>query len=118
MKRKKSKKPRCRVYAVELGPREVYVGATRKTPAERFREHRAGGKTSSGVVRRRGRRLRPDLSRGFADEKQLAASLRRRGFSVRGATRRLSAGLALSKKSRGEKCGCHCSRCEHKRGRR
>lgn len=106
----KRKRPRCRVYAVELGPREVYVGATRLSVRERFRQHKAGGKTSSGVVRRRGKRLRPDLSAGYSSEKKLAASLRSRGFKVRGGTRKLSEGL--------RKKPCGCKKCRHARGRR
>lgn len=79
------KERRCRVYAVELGPKEVYVGATNKSARQRFRQHKAGGRLSSGIVRRKGKRLRPDLSRGFASETALAQSLRRKGYKVHGA---------------------------------
>lgn len=80
---------RCRVYAVELGPREVYVGATRKSPAQRFREHKRGGLTSSGIVRRRGKRLRPDLVRGQSCERCAAKRLRAKGYKVHGASRKM-----------------------------
>ncbi len=69
----------------------VYVGSTAKTPEERFKVHRAGGKQSSSIVRKYGRRLvpafyrdlplmtRPDAER---KEKQLAKQLRAKGYTV------------------------------------
>src|SRR6185436_11682070 len=63
-----------RIYVIELrdaaGRRRrrdrpcVYVGQTVVTPEERFAQHRAGHKASR-VVRRHGRRLRPDLYEGL-----------------------------------------------------
>jgi hypothetical protein len=52
------------LYVVELaeaaGPRAVYVGQSALFPAERFSQHLTGYKAAS-IVRRYGRRLRPDL---------------------------------------------------------
>lgn len=84
------KKPRCNVYAVELGPREVYVGATRKSVRQRFQEHKRGGMTSAGIVRRRGKRLRPDLVNGATCERCVARRLRKAGYKVHGASRKMA----------------------------
>jgi hypothetical protein len=96
------KTQRYRVYVVELRPlREerwtsVYVGSSALPPAERFRHHMGVGdrRAASGIVRRRGVRLRPDLygrlpafpSRAEARtaERALRDRLRRRGFRVYG----------------------------------
>ena len=69
----------------------VYVGSTAKTPAERFKVHKAGGKQSSSIVRKYGRRLVPTLYRDLPlmtrpaaerKEKQLAKQLRAKGYTV------------------------------------
>lgn len=91
------------LYVVELegsaagspGPMGcVYVGETGQTPEERFAKHLAGGRTASLVVRRYGKKLRPDLVPGdgrFSTrdeavdaESQLAEELRIAGFTVFG----------------------------------
>jgi hypothetical protein len=71
----------------------LYVGQTVVTPEERFAQHRAGHKASR-VVRRHGRRLRPDLYEGLpllasreaalVLEARVAAELRSRGYRVFG----------------------------------
>lgn len=90
------------VYVIELGPGAkrsgakpgpaLYVGMTGLPIEQRFENHRAGYK-SSGVVKRFGSHLRPDLyehlnpmtwEAAAAMEKQLAADLRRRGAEVFG----------------------------------
>jgi hypothetical protein len=85
------------VYVIELsqraGPRAVYVGQSALYPTERFAQHLTAYK-SSAVVKRFGKRLRPDLfghrnplrSRQEAEEAeaQLAATLRRQGYKVFG----------------------------------
>ena len=89
------------VYVVELesegggeGPAAVYVGCTGLDPEERFRRHKAGIQ-ASGVVKRRGARLLPELfprpAGGFDDrseaekvEAEWAETLRARGYKVYG----------------------------------
>jgi predicted GIY-YIG superfamily endonuclease len=91
------------VYVIELsdgaGPRvspqkpNVYVGQTVRDPQVRFAQHLTGVKASR-VVRRFGVRLRPRLYRNYGPyrsrdealegERDLAARLRRRGFTVHG----------------------------------
>ncbi len=72
----------------------IYVGMTGLTPAERFRNHKAGIK-SAGVVRKYGIRLLPELFECFNPmpydaaaqmEKDLAADLRAQGYTVTGGT--------------------------------
>ena len=80
-----SRRRRCthgKPYAVELGAGVVYVGETSKSPASRFREHKAGGRTSSPIVRAKGKRLRKDLVGRSRTEAALARKLRRRGYDV------------------------------------
>ena len=69
----------------------VYVGSTAKTPEERFKVHKAGGKQSSSIVRKYGQRLVPTLYRDLPlmtrpaaerKEKQLAKQLRAKGYTV------------------------------------
>ena len=69
----------------------IYVGSTAKTPEERFKVHKAGGKQSSSIVRKYGRRLVPALYRDLPlmtrpaaerKEKQLAKQLRAKGYTV------------------------------------
>jgi len=69
----------------------VYVGSTAKTPEERFKVHKAGGKQSSAIVRKHGRRLIPALYRDFPmmpraqaeeEEARLADRLRAKGYTV------------------------------------
>ena len=90
------------VYVVELRPRgsqapgkpDVYVGSTHLPPAERFAKHKAH-EHGSRHVRRRGVRLRPDLSSGdrpyptrdaaYAAEHALAKRLAAAGHRVYGA---------------------------------
>ena len=77
----------------------LYVGMTSKTPAERFKQHKAGFISKKGhnisarIVRRYGSYLRPSLydhinlkpmSREVAlqMEKKLALELRRKGYAV------------------------------------
>ena len=69
----------------------VYVGSTAKTPEERFKVHKAGGKQSSSIVRKYGRRLVPAFYRDLPlmarpaaerKEKQLAKQLRAKGYTV------------------------------------
>ena len=69
----------------------VYVGSTAKTPEERFKVHKAGGKQSSSIVCKYGRRLVPAfyrhlplMTRPSAErkEKQLAKQLRAKGYTV------------------------------------
>ena len=69
----------------------VYVGSTAKTPGERFKVHKAGGKQSSSIVRKYGRRLVPAFYRDLPlmarpaaerKEKQLAKQLRVKGYTV------------------------------------
>jgi hypothetical protein len=72
----------------------LYVGETGLRPEERLARHKAGGRTSAGVVRRYGIRLRPDLTRGIgpfptrveaqAAEARLAEELRLKGYAVFG----------------------------------
>lgn len=72
----------------------VYVGYTSRSPAERLARHRAGGRTSSGVVREHGVGLLRSLTRGrrrmaseeeaLAAEAALAEELRSRGYAVYG----------------------------------
>lgn len=81
------------VYVIELslGRKTVYVGQTCHTPEERFRQHKAGYK-SSRWARKYGVRLRPGLWKGYKRfntrkeaedaEKRLARALERRGFKV------------------------------------
>jgi hypothetical protein len=91
------------VYVIELdddaGPRadpgkpNVYVGQSVRAPAERFAQHVDGYKASR-VVKKYGKHLRPRLYQRFnplptrdaalAMEKQLANSLRKKGFAVHG----------------------------------
>ena len=52
------------VYAVELarpGSPAIYVGSSALPPGERFARHKQGGVPTSGLVRRQGVRLRPEL---------------------------------------------------------
>ena len=108
---KAGEKPKlCRVYVIKLedavrkdkkvreanpdaNPKMkcVYVGSTAKTPLERFKIHKAGGRQSSSIVRKYGVRLIPALyinyppmARGQAErkEKQLAKQLRAKGYTV------------------------------------
>jgi hypothetical protein len=91
------------VYVVELDSAAcrggtwkgcLYVGETGLHPQERLARHKAGGRTSAGVVRRHGIRLRPGLTRGIgpfrtreeaeAAEARLAEKLRLRGYAVFG----------------------------------
>jgi len=69
----------------------VYVGSTAKTPEERFKVHKAGGKQSSSIVYKYGRRLVPAFYRDLPlmtrpaaerKEKQLAKQLRAKGYTV------------------------------------
>jgi hypothetical protein len=86
-----------RLYVVELDERRaVYVGYSALPPSSRMLKHLLGGSTSSGRVRRRGVRVRPDLAprsifhtRAEAKraERALAHQLRRRGYEVHGACR-------------------------------
>ena len=91
------------VYVIELddsvGPRRdprypsVYVGQSVVPPAERFRQHKEGYR-SSRHVRKHGKYLRPRLYRHFnpmatrseaiATERELARRLRNRGYTVYG----------------------------------
>lgn len=74
------------------GKPHVYVGSTGKTPEQRFAKHMAGGKGSSRLVRRFGKKLFPwayeDLpsyrSREAAEraEAQRAEELKQRGWGV------------------------------------
>ena len=72
--------PTFSVYVIELdasvcdrtacpsrlsGKPHVYVGQTRKSPAERFAEHMAGGFTSARAVRHHGIRIREWLCRNW-----------------------------------------------------
>jgi hypothetical protein len=69
----------------------VYVGSTARTPEQRFGIHKAGGKQSSSIVRKHGRRLVPGLYRDFPmmpraqaeeEEARLAHQLRAKGYTV------------------------------------
>jgi predicted GIY-YIG superfamily endonuclease len=83
------------VYVIQLDddPLWVYVGQSYHSPEDRFKQHRNGIR-SSRIVRRRGRKLRPELYRhrprytsreqALRAEADLAAELRRRGFRVEG----------------------------------
>jgi hypothetical protein len=91
------------VYVIELddtvGDRRdpkhpsVYVGQSAVPPAERFRQHKEGYR-SSRHVRKHGKYLRPGLYRHFnpmatreeavAMERELARRLRNRGYTVYG----------------------------------
>jgi predicted GIY-YIG superfamily endonuclease len=90
------------VYVIELKPGSLrgksanepalYVGMTGLAIEQRFENHRAGYK-SSGVVKRFGSHLRPDLyehlnpmtwQAAATMEKQLASELRRSGAEVFG----------------------------------
>ena len=95
-----------KVYVIELDPSAtsdpgkgyIYVGETSKTPEERFIEHTTGKRNSHGrlyseVVRRHGRKLRPDLApkRIYFDsssskraEKETFIRLQEKGYKVRG----------------------------------
>lgn len=87
------------VYAIEIAPRELYVGQSALTPAERLRRHLAHRKASHAVTRSvlagQTPRLRQDLYRGQnplttreaaqAAEQRLRARLEARGYTVRGA---------------------------------
>src|SRR5438445_6775780 len=74
--------------------KRVYVGQTGKTVAERFAQHKAGGRHANHDVARYGRRLLPDLYRNVGPfctreaaelaEAELAQELRRRGYVVPG----------------------------------
>jgi len=96
---------RYRLYVIELGKhpggangRTVYVGHTGKTVSDRFRDHMAGGVTSSRRVRRYGTRLLPGLVRGLptfatrteAEEAEvlLVTNLRSQGYRVFGGSGR------------------------------
>ena len=68
----------------------LYIGMTGRTPDERFKQHRAGFK-SSKYPRRHGRQLRPELyeqhnpmtfETACAMEVELARELRSRGHAV------------------------------------
>jgi hypothetical protein len=72
----------------------VYVGMTGISPAERFRNHKAGYK-GSRIVRKYGLRLLPELYEYLNPmpydaarqmEKELAAELREQGYTVCGGT--------------------------------
>ena len=101
--------PTVSVYVIELdasvcdrtacpsrlsGKPHVYVGQTRKSPAERFAENMAGGFTSARAVRHHGIRIREWLCRNWGPyptredaldaEARLAERLREWGFCVRG----------------------------------
>ena len=54
------------------------------TPAERYRRHKAGGRTSVRSVRERGRGLRQDLVGRARNERELIANLRAAGYEVEG----------------------------------
>lgn len=78
-------------YNPLTGPGFLYVGMTMYTPEERFETHKAGGKLSSTVVKKYGRRLRPTLYRAykrmsFADAEEMevyvAERLRKKGYAV------------------------------------
>lgn len=78
-------------YNTVSGPGFLYVGMTMYTPKERFETHKAGGKLSSAVVRKYGRRLRPTLYRAYkrmslADAEEMEAyvaeRLRKQGYAV------------------------------------
>ncbi len=85
------------VYVVELaeraGKRAIYVGQSALFPAERFSQHLTGYKAAS-VVRRFGKRLRPDLferynpipTRADAEEmeRRLSERLAASGYRVYG----------------------------------
>jgi len=76
------------------GKPHVYVGQTKKTPDERFADHKAGGFTSASTVYKHGIRLRPRLYASWGPypsrqesleaEAQLAARLRARSYCVFG----------------------------------
>lgn len=96
------------LYVVELDPavrdhgrvrranphgdeRCLYVGSTAHAPAKRFAQHKAGVHANRGYVTRYGKRLRSDLSQGLGftsreeaeqAERELADSLRQKGFTV------------------------------------
>lgn len=88
------------VYVVELARPgnpsnpSVYVGSSALPPEERFRRHKQGGVPTSGMVRRQGIRLRPDLYRNMnpltsrADARDAELGLRHalegRGYRVFG----------------------------------
>ena len=72
---------RYRLYVVELGRfpgvdgrTAVYVGSTRKSADQRFREHLADGFTSARRVRRYGTRLLPELYRQLPTYRTRAAA--------------------------------------------
>jgi hypothetical protein len=91
------------LYVVELDDRvgsrlnpkypSVYVGQSAVPPAERFRQHKDGYR-SSRYVRKHGKYLRPRLYRHFnpmttreeavAMEEELTRRLRNRGYTVYG----------------------------------
>ena len=70
----------------------VYVGETSKSPDERFDQHMAGGRLSSAIVRKYGRRLRPEdyahippvrtRAESMGLEDALGRELRRRGYAA------------------------------------
>ena len=80
-------RPGSVLYVVDLGGGSVYVGSTSQSPRARLKKHREGGRTSVKSVRRRGKRLRPDLSRGAKSESGLIAKLKRAGYKVEGSPR-------------------------------
>jgi hypothetical protein len=85
------------VYVIELAPKAgsnaVYVGQSALFPAERFSQHLTGYKAAT-VVRRHGKRLRPELferynpipTRADAEERErlLAERLAANGYRVYG----------------------------------
>lgn len=83
------------VYVIQLDDDRnwVYVGQSYHSPEVRFQQHKNGIRASR-IVRRHGRRLRPDLhgrrpryssrEEALRAEAALAAELRRRGFRVEG----------------------------------
>lgn len=100
---------RYSLYVIELGasarhdpsydhPRRdprmpcLYVGVTAHDVAERYEQHRRGGRLSSRAAKKHGcRRLRPDLAggkyalsreKGEELERKLAARLRSEGYGV------------------------------------
>lgn len=96
------------VYVIELdkaaisnpGKGHVYVGETRRTPEERFKQHLGGARNKKGPLsarapRRHGVKLRPDLapSEKYFDqasakraEKEHFELLKSKGFNVKGGT--------------------------------
>jgi hypothetical protein len=70
----------------------LYVGQTAHTPAQRFDQHKAGGRLAASKAHKYGVRLRLDLMKGIgpfatradaeAAEKAVAAALEQRGHRV------------------------------------